>query len=55
MIGGADTYASSSIAVGDIDGDGRQEIVAADGWGYVYCLGPDGRQRWVWQSLGMYK
>jgi outer membrane protein assembly factor BamB len=50
MLGGADTYASSAIAVGDLYGNGQQEIVAADNQGYVYCLGPDGRQRWIFAT-----
>ena len=46
MVGEADTYPSSSTAVGDLDQDGQLEIVAADALGHVYCLTPSGAERW---------
>ncbi|MCP4645761.1 MAG: PQQ-binding-like beta-propeller repeat protein [bacterium] len=45
-VGEADAYPGSSIAVGDIDGDGFQEVVAPDKTGYVYCLRHDGSEVW---------
>jgi outer membrane protein assembly factor BamB len=45
-VGGADVYPGSSMAVGDIDGGGGEEIVAADNDGHVYCIDPDGNERW---------
>ena len=34
-------------AVGDLDGNGRDEIVFCAGDRYVYCLNPDGTVRWT--------
>lgn len=45
-VGEADAYPGSSIAVGDLDGDGFQEVIAADKTGYVYCLRHDGTEAW---------
>jgi len=43
--------APSSLAVGDLDRDGFEEIVAADGQGHVYALRFDGRQlAWSFQT-----
>jgi outer membrane protein assembly factor BamB len=35
-----------SIFAGDVDGDGRAEVVAGSGAGDVHLLGPDGEERW---------
>ncbi len=34
-------------AVGDLDGDGRDEIIFSAGDAHVYCLGSDGSFRWA--------
>jgi len=47
MVGGADVYPSSSLAVADLDDDGSAEIVVADQLGYVYCLDAEGAIRWI--------
>ena len=38
-------------AVGDIDGDGSDEIVVATWTGRVHCLGADGALRWTTDSM----
>ncbi len=48
MYGGAGVYSGSSLAVGDIDLKGGEEIVVADGMGNVYCLAADGALRWLY-------
>ena len=50
MVGGADVYPSSCLCVGDVTGDGVDEIVAADDHGYVYCFAHDGQTRWVFPT-----
>ena len=45
-----DVYPGSSIAVGDMDHDGHQEIVAADASGYVYCVASTGALQWVFAT-----
>ena len=50
MVGGADTYSGGSMAVGDVDGDGRGEIVTADDLGNVYCLTDAGDVRWIFPT-----
>ena len=50
MVGPADTYPSSSIAVGDVDQDGLDEIVVADATGYVYCLTHSGALVWIFET-----
>jgi outer membrane protein assembly factor BamB len=50
MAAGADTYPSSSLAVGDVDQDGKEEIVAPDAAGYVYCISCAGEIRWVFAT-----
>lgn len=47
---GSDVYPGSSIAVGDIDADGKDEIVFADAEGTVYCFGCDGSRRWAFPT-----
>lgn len=44
------------VAAGDLDGDGKDEVLAACADGFAYAFGPDGRLRWkhdlgapVWQ------
>jgi outer membrane protein assembly factor BamB len=49
-VGEADAYAGASIAMGDVDGDGREEIAAADALGNVYCLSPSGEVLWVFET-----
>ncbi len=34
------------LATGDLDGDGRDEVLAASADGRLICLGPDGELRW---------
>jgi outer membrane protein assembly factor BamB len=50
MQGGAGVYSGSSLAVGDIDLKGGEEIVVADSMGNVYCLGADGAIRWIYST-----
>lgn len=50
MIGPVDVYPGSSLAVGDLDGDGMQEIVIADGQGYVHCLRHTGERLWLFPT-----
>ena len=50
MAAGADSYPSSSIAVGDIDQDGVEEILVADSQGHLYCITPDGEIRWTFST-----
>ena len=50
MMSGADTYASSSLAVGDIDQDGKEEILVSDMKGYVYCIACTGEVRWIFPT-----
>jgi len=40
----------TSIAVGDIDGDGAREVLYGDGRGWLYCLGSRGEERWSFAS-----
>lgn len=47
MPGPTDTYSGSSLAVGDIDQDGKDEIVVSDFLGDVYCLSCSGTVRWI--------
>ncbi|HUU32113.1 MAG TPA: glycoside hydrolase family 9 protein, partial [Phycisphaerae bacterium] len=47
MVGGADVYPSSSLAVADVDDDGIEEIIVADQLGHVYCLEASGAIRWI--------
>jgi len=46
------SYVYSSVAVGDLDGDGQNEIVAADANGNLVCLGPDGKPKWTSRLRG---
>ena len=49
-IGGSETYPGSSAAVGDIDQDGKEEILVPDMKGYVYCITCSGEVRWVFPT-----
>ena len=49
-IGGSEAYPGSSIAVGDIDQDGKEEIFVPDMKGYVYCLTHSGEIRWIFPT-----
>lgn len=40
----------TTVAVGDIDADGRQDILYGDGLGYLYCLDADGEERWFFKA-----
>jgi outer membrane protein assembly factor BamB len=42
----------SSVAVGDVDGDGRREVLYGDGKGMFYCLGENGEERWCFKTGG---
>ncbi len=35
------------VAASDLDGDGKDEILAASDNSYLYCFGADGKQRWL--------
>jgi len=50
MSAGGDIYSGSSIAIGDIDQDGFEEIIASNEAGYVHCMGWDGVPRWVFST-----
>ncbi len=50
LAGSADAYNGSALALGDIDGDGLEEVVAADNTGHVYALGADGIVRWMFTT-----
>lgn len=50
LAGGADAYNGSALALGDIDADGAEELVAADNLGHVYALGADGAVRWIFTT-----
>jgi endoglucanase len=50
LLGGTETYPGASIPVADVDGCGHEEILCADADGRVYCVGADGRLRWIFQT-----
>ncbi|MFV2066258.1 MAG: glycoside hydrolase family 9 protein [Pirellulales bacterium] len=50
LLQGADTYAGSSLAVGDIDGKPGEEIVIADQAGHVYCISTQGNICWTFST-----
>ncbi len=50
MLGPADVYPSSSIAVGDIDRDGYDEIIVADALGSVYRFTHAGELVWIFET-----
>ncbi|HOC67646.1 MAG TPA: glycoside hydrolase family 9 protein [Candidatus Hydrogenedentes bacterium] len=45
-----DAYSAAAIAVGDITGDGRDEIVLGDGAGHVYAFSCTGALLWTFQT-----
>ena len=47
---GSDVYPGASVAVGDLDADGKDEIVCADAEGTVCCFGCDGARRWAFPT-----
>ncbi len=51
LAGGADAYNGSALALGDIDSDGAEELVASDNKGHVYALGADGVMRWMFTTV----
>lgn len=50
LLGPADGYSGAGLAVGEVLGRGREEIVAADSWGNVYCVTPDGDLAWTFAT-----
>lgn len=42
----------TAAVAGDLDGDGRDEVVAGTRAGGVECLGPDGQSRWRFSAGG---
>lgn len=50
LAGGADSYASSAIAVGDLYNTGRREVVVCDSLGYVHCFDYRGQLLWVFST-----
>lgn len=50
LYGRVDTYSASSIAVGDITGDGVSEIVTGDGAGTLYAFRRDGVLLWTFST-----
>jgi len=40
----------TTIAVGDIDGDGSREVLYGDGAGHLYCLNHRGEERWSFST-----
>ncbi len=45
-----DVYSATGLAVGDISGDGRDEIVLGDTAGYVYAFSCTGALLWTFQT-----
>ncbi|HUW62806.1 MAG TPA: glycoside hydrolase family 9 protein [Candidatus Bathyarchaeia archaeon] len=52
LAGATGAYSGSSMAVGDIDQDGKAEAIVPTDAGHVYCFGADGRAKWVFQTDG---
>lgn len=48
---GPDAYSGSSLAVGDLDGDGVAEIIAGSRAGHLHAVNADGTLRWVFQTV----
>lgn len=46
-----DTYSAGAIAVGDLDGNGQDEIVLGDSAGHVYAFSTAGMLLWTFQTL----
>ena len=40
----------TTVAVGDIDGDGACEVLYGDGRGYLYCLSSRGEEKWCFKA-----
>lgn len=51
LYAGVDAYSAAAPAVGDIDGDGQEDIVTGDSAGHVYAFSPDGVLLWSFQTL----
>ena len=49
--GVSDVYSASSIAVGDISGDGNSEIVLGDARGHVYAFDHGGTLLWTFAAI----
>jgi len=41
-----------ALAVGDLDGDGRDQVIVASDHNRAYCLGSDGARRWQFATQG---
>ena len=50
MLGPTSVYPGSSIAVGDLRGDGEQQIVTADDEGHLYVLSAEGDLLWMFTT-----
>lgn len=50
LLGPTDVYPGAAIAVGDLAGDGRDEIVLGDAEGRLYAFAHDGALRWVFDT-----
>jgi len=50
LLQGTDTYAGSSLAVGDVDGKPGEETVLADRAGHVYCISAQGDVCWIFST-----
>lgn len=48
--GASETYSGSSIAIGDLNADGTDEIILGDDSGYIYCLNATGELYWYFPT-----
>lgn len=51
LLGTPDIYSASSLALGDLDGDGPDEIVLGDGQGHVTAFSCAGEVLWIFDTL----
>jgi len=47
LLAGCDVYSNSYYPTGDLDGDGRLEVIACDDNGNIYCLNSQGQHLWT--------